>query len=146
MNNYIIKKITKTDIQTLSHWFNNPVALFLSAPHESFPLDFSLLQKKIEQYDARGLFFEEKIIASLFFEENKLTHFFLLPEFRKKKLSKLLLADFQRNSTYLRALVHSARRETIKLFQTMNFLDSGKKEFFEFEETKEAFIEFVWKK
>lgn len=137
----MIRPILKTDLEKLLHWFNNPVALFLSAPKSSFPYTMETIEIALfKENETFALHFEDELIGCISVNaENELSHLFIKSKFRGKKHSKDLVKYIITLKNDVSVLVHKNQREQIKLFERMNFIDSSEAFEFSFESNREEF-------
>ena len=137
----MIRSILETDIDTLLHWFNNPVALFLSSPKTAFPYTKSELSEDLLNKKDTFLLEEDGIIIGCISvnSDDEISHLFIKKEFRGKKHSKTLVNYLIDENKCKTVLIHKNQREHIKLFETMNFTDSSEVFEFSFESIKEHF-------
>jgi hypothetical protein len=143
----MIRRILKSDLDDLLHWFNNPVALFLSSPKTSYPysaesISHALLSKK----DTYILSINDEVIGCISVNsENELSHLFIKPNYRDQKYSKELVKHILSLKNNVSVLINRNQREHIKLFERMNFSDSAEVFEFSFEHTKEEFKKYTLK-
>ena len=143
----MIRSILKTDIDTLLHWFNNPVALFLSSPKIQYPYSKDDMCKYlISENDTYVMEYDEELIGCISVNSDKeISHLLITKKDRGKKHSKILVKYLIDEKKCQSVLIHKNQREHIKLFERMNFSDSSEVFEFSFENTNESFKKYCSK-
>ena len=144
-----IKELQETDLSHLLHWFNNPVALFLSSPSSVYPYTIEAIRQILmEENQTFVLKNEDGVIGCVSYnvEKKLINHLYIHTTSRGKKNSKLLIDFIQQKFGTAEVHIHQDQREHFRLFERMNFQKSSKVSEFLFEDSIETFICMVYEK
>jgi len=142
-DNAMIHELNTSHSDILIHWFNNPVALFLSSPESCYPI-ISVDDAFFKDTQTYGYFQDEQLVACVSVRLGQILHLFVEPKHRKKGYAKALLKFLlKQDKSELYAYVHGQQREQIRLFSSVNFLKTAEVSSFSFENIEEEFIKFI---
>ncbi len=142
-----LRKTEDSEISTMTDWFYNPVALFLSAPESNYPVNKDEMQKElIQQRDTFSIVLDDKtLLGSISINNNTVSHFFIAPSFRGNSYAKDALKCLQKTyNSVLKGWIEKDQREIIQLFETCGFINTDEQRSYTFEKKEHDFILFLW--